>query len=159
MKYTCISKTSNRIFMLQIERYLLGMLTLLSCIKITYTNSTTKYKVIFYSHALNLCRIQIFMFHVYFFLYAKILPNIYKKATRLELLVWKSLTKRLLTTLSHRLCSQNVVLFIIVYTTWFWMHSVGFYKNQLYIFLYLSNSGNSDFWGHPPMITKASNVM
>ena len=84
---------------------------------------------------------------MYIFLYAKILPKIYKKATRLELLVWKSLTKRLLTTLSHRLCSQNVVLFIIVYTTWFWMHIVGFYKNQLYIFLYLSNSGNSDFWG------------
>ena len=71
------------------------------------------------------------------FFYAKILPKIYKKATRLELLVWKSLTKRLLTTLSHRLCSQNVVLFIIVYTTWFWMHIVGFYKNQLYFCIYL----------------------
>ena len=43
---------------------------------------------------------------MYIFLYAKILPKIYKKSTRLELLVWKSLTKRLLTTLSHRLCSQ-----------------------------------------------------
>ena len=97
MKYTCISKTSNRIFMLQIERYLLGMLTLLSCIKITYyTNSTQSTKLYFIRMLWTYVAFKFSCF-MYIFLYAKILPKIYKKATRLEFLVWKSLTKLLLT--------------------------------------------------------------
>ena len=151
MKYTCISKTSNRIFMLQIERYLLGMLTLLSCIKITFTNSTTKYKVnsttkykvILYSHALNLCHIQIFMFHVYFFVCKNTSKNI-KNGQKVGVVGVKVITKRLLTKTQPQIVQPKCgfVYYCIYYMI---LDAYCWFLQKPIIFLYLSNSGNSDF--------------